>query len=226
MFKRINFAPLLLTLACATSVQVPLNQYGLAVVPDVATYERLAAADPDKRLVDVSTIPGVRVDVRYATEDNFMKRQLYPVARAYLRAPAAAALRAVKQYLEKQGLGLKVWDAYRPYRVTEAMWEPIRDPDYVADPAKGSRHNRGAAVDVTLVDQNGYELQMPTGYDDFTPRAAHDSTDVSRQALINRKVLREVMERHGFDPLPSEWWHYDFRGWERFELMDVSLSEL
>ena len=226
MLKRINFVPLLLTLACATSVQVPLNQYGLAVVPDVATYERLVAADPDKRLVDVASIPGVRVDVRYATDDNFMKRQLYPVARAWLRAPAAAALRAVQEDLEKQGLGLKVWDAYRPYRVTEAMWEPIKDPDYVADPAKGSRHNRGAAIDVTLVDRNGYELQMPTGYDDFSPRAAHDSTDVSRQALINRKTLREVMERHGFDPLPSEWWHYDFRGWEKFELMDVGLDAL
>ncbi|HEX6178069.1 MAG TPA: M15 family metallopeptidase, partial [Thermoanaerobaculia bacterium] len=94
------------------------------------------------------------------------------------------------------------------------------------DPAKGSRHNRGAAVDLTLVDRNGYELMMPTAYDDFTPRAAHASTEVHRQAAANRAKLREVMEKHGFEPLPSEWWHYDFRGWERFELMNVPLEDL
>ena len=226
MYRRINFAAILLAVACATAPAVPLNRYGLAVVPDAATYRRLAATDAEKRLVDLETIPGLRIDIRYATEENFMKRKLYPVAKAYLRAPAARALANAQAELAREGLGLKVWDAYRPYRVTEAMWEPIRNPDYVADPSKGSRHNRGAAVDLTLVDRNGYELMMPTGYDDFSPRAAHASTDVNRQAAANRNKLREVMEKHGFEPLPSEWWHYDFRGWERFELMDVPLEAL
>ncbi|HEU4522506.1 MAG TPA: M15 family metallopeptidase [Thermoanaerobaculia bacterium] len=227
MLRRINLALVLfLAFACASTDAIRPNRYGLRVVPDAATYERIAAADPSQRLVDLSTLPGVRLDIRYATEDNFMKRQLYPVAKAYLRAPAAEALRAVQEDLQREGLALKVWDAYRPYRVTEAMWEPIRNPDYVADPARGSRHNRGAAVDVTLVDRNGYELMMPTGYDDFSPRAAIDSPEVSRQTLLNRTKLREVMERHGFEPLPSEWWHYDFRGWERFDLMDVPLEDL
>ena len=227
MLRRINVAALLLiAVACASAPQLPVNRYGLAVVPDVQTYERLAAADPDKRLVDLATIAGARIDIRYATEENFMKKTLYPVAKAYLRAPAARALANVQAELANEGLGLKIWDAYRPYRVTEAMWEPIKNPDYVADPKKGSRHNRGAAVDLTLVDRNGYELMMPTGYDDFSPRAAHASTDVSRQQAANRAKLREVMEKHGFDPLPSEWWHYDFRGWERFELMDVPLEAL
>lgn len=226
MKRAINFAALLLVAACATAPVIPVNRYGLRVVPDVETYERLARLDPDKRLVDVESL-GIPIDVRYATADNFMKRPLYPVAKAYLRAPAARALADVQRDLAARDVGIKVYDAYRPYRVTEAMWEPIKDPDYVADPAKGSRHNRGAAVDVTLVDlRTGAELPMPTGYDDFTPRAHHDFTELPPEVLANRALLRETMERHGFEPLPSEWWHYDFRGWEQFELMDVGLETL
>ncbi|HEX2122172.1 MAG TPA: M15 family metallopeptidase, partial [Thermoanaerobaculia bacterium] len=198
--------------ACATAPK-------LYVVPDLATYERLARADPDKRLVDLASL-GIPLDIRYATTNNFMKTTLYPVAKAYLRAPAARALSGVQRELAARGLGIKVFDAYRPYRVTVAMWEPIRNPDYVADPAKGSRHNRGAAVDLTLVDlKTGAELAMPTPYDDFTPRAAHDFTDLPPDVLQNRALLREVMVKHGFEPLPSEWWHYDFHSWEGFELM-------
>src|SRR5688500_4352160 len=227
MRRRINFLALLLAAACATAPTIAPNRYGLRVVPDAATYQRFARVDPDKRLVDLSTfIPGVALDVRYATTDNFMKQRLYPVAKSYLRYPAAVALRGVQQELSREGLALKIFDAYRPYRVTEAMWEPIRNPDYVADPSKGSRHNRGAAVDITLVDRNGYELIMPTGYDDFSPRAAHVYTELSPQIRLNRQKLLDIMTKHGFDPLPSEWWHYDFRGWERFELMNVSLEDL
>lgn len=224
MKRAINFAALVLFAACATTI--PTNEYGLAVVPDRAAYERLAARDPGKRLVDLASL-GIPLDIRYATPDNFMKTTLYPVAKAYLRAPAAEALRNVQRELATKGVGIKVFDAYRPYRVTVAMWEPIRNPDYVADPAKGSRHNRGAAVDLTLIDlATGEELPMPTGYDDFTPRAHHDFQDLDPAVLRNRTLLRETMVKHGFDPLPSEWWHYDFRGWERFELMDVGLDEL
>lgn len=207
----------LLALACAT---------GLQILRDPADYARAVAADPDKQLVDLSTL-GIPLDIRYATTDNFMKRQLYPEAKAYLRAPAARALADVQRELAARGLGIKVFDAYRPYRVTVAMWEPIRNPDYVADPAKGSRHNRGAAVDLTLIDlRTGEELPMPTGYDDFTPRAAHAFTDLPDTVLANRALLREVMTRHGFTPLASEWWHYDFNGWERFELMDLGFEQL
>lgn len=226
MSKLVRSLPLLFILACASTVSVPLNRYGLAVVPDVATYQSLAGRDAEKRLVDLSTL-GIPLDIRYATENNFMKKTLYPVAKAYLRAPAAQALVDVQRELAVRGIGIKVFDAYRPYRVTEAMWEPIKNPDYVADPAKGSRHNRGAAVDLTLIDlKSGAELPMPTPYDDFTPRAAHAFSDLTAEVLANRALLREVMTKHGFEPLPSEWWHYDFRGWERFELMDVGLEEL
>ncbi len=227
MKRAINLAAFFLLLSCASAtIDVPRNRYGLRVVPDAATYQRIARADAAKRLVDLETL-GIPLDVRYATPDNFMKKTLYPVAKAYLRAPAARALVAVQRELAPRGLGIKVFDAYRPYRVTEAMWEPIRNPDYVADPAKGSRHNRGAAVDLTLIDlRTGAEVPMPTGYDDFTERAAHAFTGLPADALANRALLRDVMVKHGFDPLPSEWWHYDFRGWEGFELMDVGLDEL
>jgi D-alanyl-D-alanine dipeptidase len=230
MKRAINLAAVfsaVLLFACASAaVDVAPNRYGLRVVPDLATYERIAHADPRKRLVDLGAL-GIPLDIRYATSANFMKKPLYPVAKAFLRAPAADALVAVQRELAPRGLGIKVHDAYRPYRVTEAMWEPIRNPDFVADPAKGSRHNRGAAVDLTLVDlRTGAEVAMPTPYDDFTERAAHAYMDLPADALANRALLRDVMVKHGFDPLPSEWWHYDFRGWEAFELMDVPLEDL
>lgn len=207
----------LILAACATTTQPP-------VVRSVAAYDRLVAADPDKRLVEITDIPR---DVRYATTNNFMHEVLYPVPRVFLRRPAAIALHDVERELAHQGLGLKIYDGYRPYRVTVKMWKPIRNPDFVADPAKGSRHNRGAAVDLTLIDlHTGSEVPMPTGYDDFTPRARQDFNDLPAEALANRAKLRDVMKKHGFDPLPSEWWHFDFLGWEKFELLDLPLEKL
>jgi zinc D-Ala-D-Ala dipeptidase len=218
---------LLPLLLAACSAPIALNKYGLYVVPDLATYEHIARHDPIERLVDVSSIPGIRIDVRYATANNFMHQQLYPVAKVYLRAPAAQALAEVQRELAAEGLGLKVFDGYRPYSVTEKMWEPIRNPDFVADPAKGSRHNRGAAVDLTLVDlASGEELPMPTPYDDFTPRARADFADLPPNVIANRAKLRDAMVRHGFDPLPSEWWHFDLHEWERFNLMNVPLDRI
>jgi D-alanyl-D-alanine dipeptidase len=217
-----------LLLACATAPVIAPNRYGLRVVPDAATYRRLVERRPASRLVDLQqAVPGIVLDVRYATTNNFMHQQLYPVARAFLRAPAAQALADVQRELAAEGLALKVFDGYRPYRITERMWEPIRNPDFVADPAKGSRHNRGAAVDLTLIRlDNGEELVMPTPYDDFTARARQDFDDLPADVRANRARLRDVMTRHGFDPLPSEWWHFDYRGWEHFDLLDVPLEEL
>ena len=204
------------------------NQYGLEVISTTEHYAKASRREPVMRLVPVENfVTGVMLDIRYATEDNFMKQKLYPRAGAYLRLPAALALRRVQEDLAPLGYGLKVWDAYRPYHVTEAMWEPYKDPDFVADPAKGSRHNRGAAVDVTLVNlASGDELAMPTPYDEFSPRAAADFADLPPEVLENRRVLRETMERHGFRVLSSEWWHFDYQGWEAFPLMDLSFDEI
>lgn len=202
------------------------NQYGLEVISRTEHYAKAARREPVMRLVPVENfVPGVVLEIRYATEENFMKQKLYPRPAAYLRLPAALALRRVQEDLAERGLGLKVWDAYRPYHVTEAMWEPYKDPDFVADPAKGSRHNRGAAVDVTLVDlSSGEEIAMPTPYDEFSPRAAADFGGLAPEVLENRRVLIEAMEKHGFRVLASEWWHFDYQGWEMFPLMDLSFD--
>ena len=207
---------------------IPENEYGLEVVDDKDLYLQTVEEDPSKELVDLEEeISGIRLDVRYATEDNFTGEQLYPVAKAVLRKPAAEFLTEAQEDLGERGLELKVFDAYRPYEVTERMWEPIQDPDYVADPAEGSRHNRGCAVDVSLVESGtGEELYLPTGYDDFTEKAAHDYEDLPEEAVRNRSLLREVMEGHGFVALETEWWHYDCQDWERFEGMDLPLERV
>lgn len=185
-----------------------------------------AAARPPKAvLTDVAaSVPGVRLDIRYATAENFTKAAVYPAARCLLRPEAADALKSVQADLAARGLGLKVWDCYRPLSVQRRFWELVPDPRYVADPKKGSRHNRGAAVDVTLVDAAGQELEMPTGYDDFTEAAHRSSTAGSPTARANARTLEEAMARRGFKGLPTEWWHFDFSGWEAFPLLDVPLS--
>ncbi len=204
---------------------IPENEYGLQVVEDEDVYLRTVAEDLSKELVDLEReIPGVRLDIRYATMDNFMRERLYPVAKAYLRAPAAVALAGAQKEFKALGLELKVFDGYRPYEVTEKIWEPYQNPDFVADPAEGSRHNRGCAVDLTLVDEIGEDLPMPTGYDDFTKKASHDYQNLPEEEIRNRDLLRAVMESHGFQALPTEWWHYDYVGWERFELLDLPLN--
>ena len=224
--KWLTLAGVLLAV-CACAPSLPRNEYGLEVVADKDLYLRTVAEDPSKELVALQeVVPGISLDIRYATSDNFMREQLYPVAKALLRRPAAESLVEVQQDLEERGLGLKVFDAYRPYEVTERMWEPVQNPGYVADPAKGSRHNRGCAVDLTLVDRNGEELLMPTGFDDFTERAGRYYKDLPEEAIRNRDLLREVMEARGFVALETEWWHYDYQGWERFELLDLPLIEL
>jgi D-alanyl-D-alanine dipeptidase len=232
MKRAINFVALLLTVAsvsgCATTTATnpPSHRERLKVVTDVAVYQQQVRQDPDKQLVELQSL-GIAADVRYATDRNFMKRALYPSAKVYLRAPAARALLEVQRELAQRGIAIKVWDAYRPYTVTEEMWEQIKNPDYVADPASGSRHNRGAAVDLTMTYMRaGDVLSMPTFYDDFTPRAHHDFMKLPAKVIENRTLLRDTMVKHGFEPLPSEWWHYDFKGWERFELLDLPFSAL
>lgn len=226
--RRLRIALVLSFLLATCAHQPKLNEYGLHVVDSVAEYRESMRKHPSNRLVDLEkAIPGVRLEIRYATANNFMKRPLYPVAKAFLREPAADALREVASELRAQNLGLKVYDAYRPYAITKLMWEPYKNPDYVADPAKGSRHNRGAAVDLTIVDlATGEEIAMPTPYDDFTERAGQTWSDLPPDALKNRALLRNVMERHGFKALSSEWWHFDFNGWEKFDLMDIPLEQL
>ena len=178
-------------------------------------------------LVDIKEVnPRIIVDMKYATEDNFTKKRLYDSNTCFLRKSAAAKLDAVQKELEAMNLGLKVWDCYRPLAVQRIFWAILPDERYVANPEKGSRHNRASAVDVTLVDSQGKELQMPTGFDDFSPRAAHHYQDLPDQAIRNRELLKGLMEKAGFIPLSEEWWHYDDEKWMQFDMMDLPFQDL
>lgn len=204
------------------------NPYSLAVIEDAGQYRAIAADDPAQRMVDLTlAVPGIVLDIKYAGSDNFTGACLYPQPRAFLRAAAASALRAAQQALAEQGLGICVFDAYRPYAVSLQLWEHLRDERYVAAPWSGSRHNRGCAVDMTLIElESGRALTMPTAYDDFSERAHHIYCDLSAEVLRHRRLLLETMLAHGFAPLPTEWWHYDFNGWENFALLDLPFAAL
>ncbi|MFQ5822451.1 MAG: M15 family metallopeptidase [bacterium] len=165
-------------------------------------------------------------DIHYATTNNFMEEKLYPVARCFLRREVAERLSHIQKALREEGLGLKIWDGYRPLSVQWKMWEKVSDPKYVADPRKGSRHNRGCAVDVTLVDAAGNELEMPTGYDDFTEKAHRNYMQLPPEVIKNRQILETAMTREGFIPLPSEWWHFDDPNWEKYNLLDIPLEKV
>lgn len=161
-----------------------------------------------------SVIPGIQIDLKYATSDNFTGQIVYEFQECFLLKEAALKLADVQNELESMGLGLKVWDGFRPVAAQWKFWELVPDERYVSDPRKGGRHTRGTAVDLTLVTRDGQELQMPSPFDDFSEKAHRDYQGASDEALRNRKLLRDVMERHGFVGFETEWWHFDFDGWQ------------
>lgn len=212
----------------AFAQQLPLNKYGLPVVNNVKLYGQLVAADSNQAFVNITTyIPNIRKDVRYATAANFTRQVLYPQAAVYLRLPAAKALKAVQMELNKKGLGLLMYDGYRPYHITEKMWQIVPDDRYAADPAKGSGHNRGVAVDLTIIDlHTNKPLTMPTDFDDFTEKAHHNYSVSDPAIAANRKLLRNIMEAHGFIALETEWWHYYLKDYKQYPLTDLPFSSL
>lgn len=202
-------------------------KYGLKPV-DFEQYLQSVKAQPEKQLVDLEQfIPELVLDIRYATTNNFTNEQIYDEAKAFARKPVAEALKKVQEELKTRGLGIKVFDAYRPYKATVKFYEVYGDTTYVASPYRGSRHNRGCALDLTLIElKTGRELQMPTGYDSFR-KEAWPSTPVADPLIRkNRQLLIDVMEKHGFRVNSSEWWHFDFRGWKDFEVLDIDFNQL
>jgi zinc D-Ala-D-Ala dipeptidase len=204
------------------------NPYGLKIIATVEGYKESIQRDSLKRLVDLEkTVDGIKLDIRYATSNNFTHKKVYTSPRAFLRESASKALQKAQKELGKKGIGLKVYDAYRPYAATLLFWKIAKDTLFVAAPWKGSRHNRGCAVDVGLVDlKTGKDLEMPTPFDDFSVKAGAFYSDLPLKVKENRDLLIQVMNKYGFSVFPSEWWHFDFRGWENYELMDLSFEEL
>ncbi len=171
----------------------------------------------------------IKLDIRYARQDNFVGRPVYGMARAFLQTPAAESLVRVHRKLKMEGCGLLIFDAYRPWSVTKLFWEcvSLEQRQYVADPAVGSRHNRGCAVDLGLYSlADGLPLGMPSNFDDFNQTSHPDYDGGTIEKRANRDLLRAAMESGGFTVNPKEWWHYDHHDWEEFPIMDVSFEEL
>jgi len=150
-------------------------------------------------------------DMKYATEDNFLKAKVYDCAECYLRLKTVKALISANQKFMKKGFRIKLFDCYRPLDIQKKMWEIVPNPEYVANPAKGSIHNRGGAVDITLVDSNGKELDMGTKFDFFGAEASHNYLGVSEEVKENRQFLKRIMQKKNFNSFDSEWWHYNLK---------------
>ncbi|MEO6520160.1 MAG: M15 family metallopeptidase [Mucilaginibacter sp.] len=224
----INARYLLLLLVLCTGVAGAQNYRDSLGVINPQQYSKQIKLKPDRKLVEITKyIPGIRLDIRYATTDNFMHERMYNQARAFTRLPVAMALKAVQAELNAKGLGLKIYDGYRPYTITEKFYKKASDKHFVADPKKGSKHNRGCAIDLSLINlKTGQELDMPTPFDSFSKLAAANYTDLPAQVIQNRELLKTVMESHGFRVLDNEWWHFDFIGWQNFEILDVPFEQL
>ncbi len=206
------FPALLLVVGATSSFAGPFSS---RKIDDLAGLVRIN--DVDRAIV---------CDLRYATENNFTGKKVYPVAVGVLRKETALKLAAANAEFLLHGCRLKVWDGYRPPSVQKIFWSLVPDERYVANPDKGwSRHNRGGAVDVTLVDDDGQELAMPSGFDDFSERADPKSIFISAEAKLNSALLVQVMERYGFVQDEHEWWHFDDPDWENYPLVDVPFEK-
>lgn len=223
----INF--FLLLIATAIPSFHPCKAQQLTVITSLHTYQQQANKDSDYKMVELKSLaPQSVYDLRYATKNNFTGHKLYKKGnKTFMRQPAARALLLVQNTLLTKGLTLKIFDAYRPYAATKLMWDLIKDERYVANPAKGSGHNRGLAVDLTIVDlKTGKELDMGTGFDNFTDTAHHSFTQLPENVLNNRKMLRTIMEENGFKALETEWWHFYWPNNKNYDVLDIDFKKL
>lgn len=171
-----------------------------------------ATSEPAKGFRDpIALDSSIRMDIRYATANNFTKSVIYDCPRCLLRPEVAEALVKANRLLKAKGFALKVFDCYRPRPYQQRLWDKVPDPNYVTPPAKGSMHSRGAAVDLTIVDAKGKELNMGTAYDFFGPEAHTDNLNLPAEVLKNRRLLRETMEAAGFKGIRTEWWHFSYQ---------------
>lgn len=204
------------------------NPYNLPIIDNMEKYREAVRRNGKIELVDLQEyIPNIKLDIRYATKNNFTRTQVYTQPKAYLVKPAAKALKKAQKKINKIGIGFVIYDAYRPYAATFYFREVYHDTTFVASPTTGSIHNRGCAVDLSFVDlATGEYLTMPTEFDNFTEMAASDYMNLPDEAINNRQLLIETMARYGFSVNSDEWWHYNFKNKSSFPLMDLSFEEL
>ena len=205
-----------------------VQQSPAAVSSEGPPHEEGTFRQPD--LVELKKLdPTIKLDIRYATANNFLGRPVYSEARAFLQRPAAEALRRAHRALRKQGYGLVIHDGYRPWSVTKIFWDatPEDKKIFVADPAKGSRHNRGCAVDLSMFDlKTGETVEMPSLYDEMSERAHINYQGGTSEARRLRDLLRAAMEREGFAVYEPEWWHYDYKDWQSYRILNISFSDI
>lgn len=186
----------------------------------------------DADLVEIIKLdPAIRLDIRYATTNNFLRRPVYAQAKAFLQRPAAEALARAHRSLRAKGYGIIVFDGYRPWSVTKIFWdsasEAERKIEFVANPRKGSRHNRGCAVDLSLSELAvGQEVKMPSGYDEFSERAFPNYAGGTPESRALRDLLRAAMEAEGFTVYPAEWWHFDYQDWRQYRILDIPFERI
>lgn len=204
------------------------NKENKLIVLDRLAYEDSVKKIPSKELINLGKkIPSIVLDIKYATPNNFTKQVIYKEAKAFARKPVGEALDEAQKEFLKLGYSIKVFDAYRPYTATVKFFEIIGDTRYVASPKTGSRHNKGCAIDLTLVDlKTNKELTMPTEYDSFRKEAWAEAPVSDPEILKNRKILIQVLTNHGFRVNKTEWWHFDFLGCAGFEVLDIPFEEL
>jgi D-alanyl-D-alanine dipeptidase len=228
----ILLANLFMILASGVSPHLALGQaknpYHLPISRGKKELKLQADSNQMLQMLNLETlIPGIQKDIRYATPNNFTGKVLYKTEGLFMRREAAQKLQQVADSLKKMHLAILIFDAYRPYAATLKMWEIVPDDRYAANPANGSGHNRGIAVDLTLIDvQTEKQLAMPTGYDDFSDSAHHTYMQLDSTVLANRALLKGVMEYFGFKALETEWWHYALPNPKNYPLMDVSFNKL
>lgn len=206
------------------------HAYGIKAVDTKEAYLAAVKADSDQAMIELHDLdPTIVYELGYASTHNFTGAPLYPTDTKYtfMRRPAAKALLEVQRELRARGLGLKIWDAYRPYSVTVAFWERVHDERYVADPHKGSLHNRGTAADLTIIElATGKELKMPTGWDAMNDSAHQGNMKLPADMIENRELLRSVMTKHGFEIFQTEWWHFNWPHPEHYDVLDIDFKTL
>jgi zinc D-Ala-D-Ala dipeptidase len=219
----------LLTIFLLIFITITTRSQPRVIISTKKGYTKTVDSNNKKELLNLkSIIPAIHLDLRYNSTNNFTKTKLYKNAHTtYLRTEPAKALLEIQAALKEKGYGLKIFDAYRPYEATKLMWELIQDDRYVANPKNGSNHNRGLAVDITLIELNtGKELNMGTGFDNFTDTAYHSFTALPAAVLTNRTLLKSTMELHGFKSFDTEWWHYSWSNNQEYEVLDLSFKQL
>ena len=220
----------LVTFSILFFIKIAAVAQNLSVISTFNIYKKSVQTSDKNTLVNLKkVIPDVILDLKYGTANNFTGTKLYKyAATTYLRKEVAFALLKVNDDLKNVGFGLKIFDAYRPYSVTKLMWDIVHDERYVANPLKGSGHNKGIAVDLTIIDMNTLnELKMGTAFDNFTDSAHHSFTkNLPLEIIANRLLLKSTMEKYGFKSLETEWWHYSFSSNENYEVMDIDFKKL